>query len=112
MYFYRNLYASPMLKKHKNKIKWKLRIGKPQPFVYIIALTHNNDLMEIYHSSILKQKHFKKKENRPFIIGVACGYEAAVTLVTEIIMDVYNETGNYDVKSFIRSKTKNKGQVC
>lgn len=106
MYFYRNLYASPMLEKKKNKVKWKLRTGRPQPLVYVISLTKNDDLMEIYHSSILKQKFFRKKENAPYIIGIALGYEGAVELASQIIMDVYSKTGNYDIKSYVINKSK------
>ena len=82
---------------------WKLRTGRPQPAVYIIALAKNNDLLEIYHSGMLKQRYYRKKENAPYIVGIATGYCGAVDLVMDIIQDVFNETGAYDVKSYFTS---------
>lgn len=100
MRFSSKLYISPSLDKKCGKVKWKLRTGRPQPNIYIIALARNNDLLEIYHSGLLKQKYYKKKQNAPYIVGIAMGYGGAVDLVIEIIEDVLGETGGYDVKAF------------
>lgn len=81
---------------------WKLRTGRPQPTIYIIALAKNNDLLEIYHSGMLKQKYYKKKENALRIVGIASGYGGAVDLVMNMIEDVFRATGGYDVKSFFK----------
>lgn len=81
---------------------WKLRTGRPQPLIYIIALAPNNDLLEIYHSGMLKQKYYKKKENAPYIVGIASGYGGAVEQVIQIIQDVLGATGGYDVKSYFK----------
>jgi len=100
MRFSNKLYISPSLDKKCGKVKWKLRTGRPQPTIYIIALARNSDLLEIYHSGLLKQKYYKKKQNAPYIVGIATGYGGAVDLVIEIIEDVLRETGGYDVKAF------------
>jgi hypothetical protein len=100
MRFYKKLYTCPKLRKSKAKVVWKLKTGRPQPLVYVIALAKNDDLFEIYHSALLKQKYFRKKENAPYILGVALGYNEAVDLITEMIMEVYNATGGYDVKTY------------
>lgn len=100
MRFRNKLYISPSLDKKCGKVKWKLRTGRPQPTIYIIALARNSDLLEIYHSGLLKQKYYKKKQNAPYIVGIATGYGGAVDLVIEIIEDVLRETGGYDVKAF------------
>lgn len=102
MRFNRKLYISPSLKEKRRKIMWKLRTGRPQPFIYIIALARNDDLLEIYHSGILKQKYYKRKENTPYIVGIAGGYNGAVELVMSIIEDVFHSTGGYDVKSYFK----------
>ena len=99
MRFSRKLYISPSLDKKCGKVKWQLRTGRPQPAIYVIALARNNDLLEIYHSAMLRQKYYKKKENAPYIVGIAVGYGGAVDLVMEIIQDVLRETGAYDVKA-------------
>lgn len=100
MRFSKKLYISPSLDKKCGTVKWKLRTGRPQPVIYIIALARNNDLLEIYHSGILKQKYYKKKQNAPYIVGIAKGYCGAVDLVVDIIQDVLRETGAYDVKAY------------
>jgi len=100
MRFSGKLYISPCLDKKCGIVKWKLRTGRPQPFVYIIALARNDDLLEIYHSGMLRQKYYRKKQNAPYIVGIAAGYGGAVKLVTDIIQDVLRETGTYDVKAF------------
>ena len=100
MRFSRKLYISPSLDKKCGTVKWKLRTGRPQPFVYVIALAKNNDLLEIYHSGMLKQKYYRKKQNAPYIVGIATGYSGAVDLVMEIIQDTLRETGAYDVKAY------------
>ena len=51
----------------------------------------NRDLLEIYHSGILKQKYYKKKANAPYIVGIAAGYSGAVDLVIDMVEDVYQE---------------------
>ena len=110
MRFYKKLYISPSLKKTRGKIVWKLRTGRPQQTIYIIALAKNRDLLEIYHSGILKQKYYKKRKNTPFIVGIAEGYSGAVDLVMDMIQDVYCATGEYDVKSYfatVQKSTKN-----
>lgn len=100
MHFSRKLYISPSLEKKCGTVKWKLRTGRPQPFIYVIALAKNNDLLEIYHSGLLKQKYYRKKQNTPYIVGIASSYSGAVDLVIDIIQDVLRETGTYDVKTF------------
>jgi hypothetical protein len=100
MRFYRNLYTGPKLQKNKAKVMWKLKTGRPQPLVYVIALARNNDLFEIYHSAVLKQKYFRKKENAPYILGIASGYDEALDLITQMLMEVYAATGGYDVKTY------------
>lgn len=106
MHFCKNLYMSPSIKKHRRKVIWKLRTGRPQPLVYMIALAKGNDLLEIYHSGMLKQGYFKQKEHAPYIVGVACTYSSALELVTDILCDVYAATGDYDVKTYFQKYFK------
>jgi hypothetical protein len=110
MYFYKNLYTSPNLQNKKAKVIWKLRTGRPQPTVFVIALAKNNDLFEIYHSAMLKQKYYRKKENSLYILGIASGYSESVDLVTKMIMDVYEDTGGYDVKNYFLTHTNTHGK--
>lgn len=104
MRFYKKLYISPSIRDKRRRIIWKLKTGRPQPMVYLIALAKNNDLFEIYHSGMLKQRYYKKKENAPYIVGIASGYCAAVDLVSDMLIDVWKATDSYDVKTFFNKK--------
>lgn len=103
MHFSRKLYIPLSLRDKRRKIIWKLRTGRPQPMIYVITLAKNGDLFEIYHSGMLKQKYYKKKENTPYIVGFAEGYNQAVEVVMEILADVFCETKGYDVRAFFIS---------
>lgn len=98
MYFYKRLYTSDSLKKKKRQIVWKLKMRKFMPSVYVIALPQSDDLLEIYHSALLKQPYYKQYS--PFIVGIAKNYMEAVELTQKILMDVKRNTGDYDVKGF------------
>lgn len=100
MRFYKKLYMSPSIEKKRRQIMWKLRTGRPQPTLYIIALAKNNDLFEIYHSAMLKQKYYKHKENSPYIIGVANSYNSAVEIVTNIIQEIISCSDGLNVKKY------------
>lgn len=104
MRFCRKMYTSPSIKDKRKKIIWKLRTGRPQPVIYVIALAKSSDLLEIYHSGMLKQKYYRKRENSPYIVGLAAGYSQAVELVADILGDVLKMTGGYDVKAFFSNK--------
>lgn len=105
MRFCKRLYLSPSIKDKRQQIIWKLKTGRPQPTIYLIALAGNDDLFEIYHSGIFKQRYFKKKENAPYIVGIARGYAGAVDLVSEMLTDVWRETNSYDVKNYFRGRS-------
>lgn len=98
MRFYKKLYISPSLRKKKRQIVWKLKMGKAVSFVYVITLAEQNDLMNIYQGLILKQPYYRK--NPPFVLGIADSHSAALELVQQILMDVYDKTGNYDIRTF------------
>ena len=98
MRFYKKLYTSPSLQKKRRQIVWKLKAGKTLPYVYVITLAEQNDLMNIYQSLILKQPYYRK--NPPYVLGIADSHSAAIELVQQILMDIHSQTGGYDIKSF------------
>ena len=102
MRFYKGLYMSPSLQKKRGRVIWNLRTGRPQPFVYVIMLAKNDDLFEICHSAMLKQNYYRKRENMPYIVGLAAGYQGAVELTAGILEDVYRITGGCNVKDFFK----------
>ena len=75
-----------------------MKVGKIVPFLYVITLSEQNDLMDIYHSILLKQPYYRK--NPPYVIGIADSQGAAVELIQQILMDVHEKTGGYDIRTY------------
>lgn len=100
MHIFKKVYISPAIFKERRKIIWCLKHYMFMPSVYVVTLAGKEDMLEIYHSSLLKQKYYK--ENPPFIVGIAESHSAAVTMIQEILLDVLKETGGLDVRKYCR----------
>ncbi|MBE5875330.1 MAG: hypothetical protein E7290_00425 [Lachnospiraceae bacterium] len=101
MHIFKRVYISPALSKEKKKLLWRLKHHVFMPSVYVVTLAAQQDLLEIYHSSLLKQKFYR--ENPPFIVGIAESHSAAVAMIQEILMDVLRETGGLDIQRYCRA---------
>lgn len=100
MKWYRHLYMGEQARKNKHKIVKKIRYNQPQIDIYVITLAQNQyDLLDIYPAYVLLQKYFQKQEY--FIVGIAKGYKEALEVVTRIVMEVYTQTGTFDIKKYI-----------
>lgn len=100
MRWYHKLYIGKTARNKRYKIVWKVKHRAGMLGVYLITLASNKEnLLEILDSSLLLQPHYKKED--VFIVGIACGYEEAVEVVTKIIAELYNETGNFDIRQFL-----------
>lgn len=100
MHIFKRVYISPKLIKDKKNLMWRLRHCVFMPSVYVITLAKEQDLLEIYHSSLLKQKYYK--ENPPYVVGIAESHSVAVSMIQEILLDVLKETGGLDIQKFCR----------
>ena len=106
MEWYKNLYISPGALKKNKKIKWKIEHGVGMLDTYLITLPENKDnLLEILPSWNLQSKYIKK--NCPMIVGLADGYEEALELVITIIMEVYKNTGEFQIEEYLRVSGEN-----
>lgn len=85
------------------KIKAKLNAGKLVPGIYLVTLSHNpSNLLEILPAAVLVQK--SAYDICPMIVGMTKGKEDALTLVTELIQEVYEETGAFEVEEYLKSR--------
>lgn len=100
MKFYKNLYIGDTIKK-PNQIKRRMKYHAKQLKIYVIILCSGNDQLEICHSMLLRQPFYKKKENEPFVIGIAGNYEEAVELVCRITEEAVVQNGNADLKRYL-----------
>lgn len=100
MKFYKNLYIGDTIKDPK-KIKRKIKHHAKQLKVFVILLASGDDQLEICHTMLLEQPYYKKKENAPYIIGIAGNYDEAVELVCQITKEAVEQNGNADLKKFL-----------
>ena len=95
MYFYRNLYFSPLIA-NPGKAVSSLRRGDLNPTLFVIMLSRSpqagvNGRVEFCSSINLRQKYYK--DNPPYIIGIARGYQDSIETVRQIIQETWEKTG-------------------
>ncbi|MCI8639209.1 MAG: hypothetical protein HFG41_08735 [Coprococcus sp.] len=100
MRFYKNLYVSGSLQKKKDKLIEKLKAGKYPLTVYLLVMpVEGKNQIEFYPAALLYQKIVSKE--RLFVVGLASGHEDAVYLVEDIVREVYEKTGDADIRAYI-----------
>ena len=74
--------------------------------IYVIAFASNRqNLLDIITAWELMQKSYPGKKEMQ-IIGLAKGYAEALERVRSIIEEVYQNTGDVDVKSYLRGRKR------
>lgn len=100
MRYLKKLYISEGLKGREKEVIRHLENGDFQFRVYLIALPEKEEnQLEIYHSAMLLQEWYRKKD--VFVAGIAKGYEEALALVREITQETYENTGDVKIRQYI-----------
>lgn len=94
----KNMYIGESIK-HPGRELFKLRLGKVNPFIFLLVLSEGNNSLEIVNSVIYKQ-HFLK-DSLVKLAGISNGYNEAVGLVEDIVKDAYGTRGDVDIKSYL-----------
>lgn len=103
--WYNNLYTGESLRKKKKRVIWKINHGAGMVGIYIITLAANpNNNLEIMDSSMLLQPDLRRREH--LIIGIASGYYEALDMVREIAEEVYQVTGQVQIRSYLLEQQK------
>lgn len=97
MRFHKELYVGSSIQ-NAGSVKWRLKHHAGSLRIFVITLAGGSDQLEIYHSAVLQQKYYKK--HPLYIVGIAGGYDEAVTLLRQMIADVYEKTGGYQLKEY------------
>lgn len=106
MKYYEHLYIGAGITKNKEKILRKLEKNRPILNLYVIVLAHQEqNHLEIFDSTLLVQKIFKKEEQ--FVVGIADGQEEAFMLVEQITQEVYEKTGGTDICKYLLAENRN-----
>lgn len=102
--FYKYLYWDEAVpEKDRNRIKWRIKVGKRSKPCFVVTLSMGPDQLEIYNSLILLQKYYR--ENPRFIIGIAKDYDGAVGIVKKIAEECYLQNGNLRLKDYLAERT-------
>lgn len=100
MKWYNYLYIGEKAENNSDKIIEDIKHGKPQFDKYVLALPFNeSDVLDIYPSNILVQKHFLKSDL--VIVGIADGKKEANNMMQKIIMECFSKTGGFDLRGYI-----------
>lgn len=100
MKWYKRLYVGDRAEKKKYMMMGKIRLHRFQRDAYLITLAVNGqNLLDIYPSYVLLQKIYRDQEL--FVVGLACGYDEALELTRQIVDDVYQNTGGFDVRAYL-----------
>lgn len=105
MVWYDDLYVSSNIEAKAEKIKWKIKHNAGTVRMYVITLPRNpENLLEIISTVELMQKHYPKKGL--VVVGLAKGYEEAVSVAASIIVETMNELGTTNVKKYLRERRR------
>lgn len=100
--WYKNLRIGEGVKK-ADKIRRKLNHGKIVPGVYLITFSENpRNLLEIIPALTLIQQ--SAADICPEIIGLASDKDEAVDMVVEIIQEVYDRTGDFQIEEYWKNR--------
>ena len=111
MEWYQELYTGESIQGKTEIIKWKVIHNAGQLQIYVIALASNpKNLFDIIPAWELMQKHYPKQ--KLMIIGLAWGWNEAVDVVKQIVTEVYENTGGFDIRNYLSSKsTESRGKT-
>ncbi|MEG1292355.1 MAG: hypothetical protein RSD28_08680 [Lachnospiraceae bacterium] len=105
MNWYKDFYAGESITAQKDKIKWKILHHAGQLNIFVIAVGSNPAaLLEIIPSSQLLQKYYPHEEL--LVIGIEKGYDNAMKLAGSIVMELYQKTGEFQVREYFQEKQK------
>ncbi|MBQ0026982.1 MAG: hypothetical protein KBS96_00110 [Lachnospiraceae bacterium] len=93
-----NLYLSPSIKK-ADKIKWKIKTGRGQFNVYLIAYNHDSRKLEFFHNGLLKQKALYNRDID--VVGLATSDDECIDITGKILLETYEKTGVYDISGYL-----------
>ena len=103
MDWYQEFYAGESIAGKKEKVKQKILRNAGMVNIYVITLSSNpENLLDIIPSWELMQNCYPKSEL--LVVGVDRGYENAIELASVIIMDVYQETGTFQIRDYFLEK--------
>lgn len=70
---------------------------------YITLASAPGGLLDIFHNGMLRQELFAANQ-RTDVVGVAAGRLEALRLVQDIVKEIYEKTGSFDMESYFKAE--------
>lgn len=97
--FHSNLYVASELAAEQKKVIKKLKQGKLQMGVYVIAIpVGEQDMLEIYPSYVLLQEAYKQMDIQ--VVGLAGSQSSAYEVLKRMTDDCINATGGNNIRQY------------
>lgn len=110
MTWYEHLYTGEKAQKQRFSVIQKLRERRAGAFVYVIVPAANEkNLLDIYSApDFFAREDWEKERNgddggsgHRMILGIALGYQEALTLAGEMVDEVYQATGGFGIREYL-----------
>lgn len=108
MRFYNRIFLTEHFKsdlKAAEKIIKHLRKKKRVNDAYVLTLKSKGGLLDVIHTPELSKKYYPEEEL--VVIGLAEDRDSAFELAGEIVMEVYENTGAFDVFGYFGKEEEN-----
>ena len=100
MRWYDHLYVGEKAKRRRFSIIQGIREGRLQPEVYVITPPQNgNNILDIYPSAMLLLPPYRDEDI--LVLGIAVTYWEALEVVRQMVDDMYQNTGGFQLPVFL-----------
>ncbi|MBD5542400.1 MAG: hypothetical protein HDR00_14660 [Lachnospiraceae bacterium] len=106
MHIYKKIYCDEQIRPKKGKILRKIKYHGGLLNVYVITVSEGADYFDLIPGSSFRQKRYPTKDLH--IMGLASGYESALSMVQQMIEDFMAQYGTCRFKKvFMDEKEMN-----
>lgn len=101
--WYKHLYLGPSLEGLERTIRYEIKYRKIPLGYYLLTLPScDNNLFDILPAETVKMPWMRKTILD--VVGVASSKQEAIDMAAKIIYNVYETTGNIDIKAYLGYK--------
>ena len=102
MRWYERLYVGEKAKKDRYSIIQAVRGGKYTGYYILTPPSNERNLLDIFPAITLQQPYYKERDL--LILGIAADERDAAMLAGQIVNEVLQETGGYNVVDYLLKK--------
>ena len=106
MRWYKHLYVGEAAEKKRFSIIQRIRSGDIPAKAYVILyLANPNNLLDIWEASQICSREWEKRREAEgeelLILGIAWGYQDALGLAGQMVNEVYQATGGFNLREYL-----------